>query len=120
MLLTRLKDLGAVLDDALVDSADTRRRGVAEDDRRIVAAPPVKLADVVDLSGLRDDLRYRQSQVAQVPGAKRGGNVTRRIRLRLSVPGYTAADSSRLEMDLAQPVRARPACPSRLPRRVRL
>jgi hypothetical protein len=104
VLLARLKDLGAVLDDALVDSADTRKRGVSEHDRRIVATPPVKLADVADLASLRDDLRYRQSQVAQTPQARRGGNVTRRIRLRLSVPGFTADDHRHLEILLAQPI----------------
>jgi hypothetical protein len=103
VLLTRLKDLGAVLDDALVDTDHTRRRGDPEDERRIIDLP-LKLSALADVASLRNELLYRQSRVAQTPGAKRDGSARRTIRLRLSVPGYTTADSSRLEIDLAQPI----------------
>ena len=103
LLLQRLKDLGAVLVDALVDTDDTRRRGVPEDERRIID-PPVKLGAVADVTSLRNELRYRQSRVGQTPGAKRDGNATRKIRLRLSTPDYTADEFRRLEIDLSQPI----------------
>lgn len=103
VLLQRLKDLGAVLDDALVDSNDTRRRRVPEDERRITD-PPIKLSAVPDVSSLRKELQYRQSRVARSPGAGRDGNATRKVRLRLTVPDYTADDFRRLEIVLAQPI----------------
>jgi hypothetical protein len=103
VLLTRLKDLGAVLDDAFVDTETTRRRGNPEDERRIID-PPVKLSALADVASLCIELLRRQSRVAQTPGVKRDGSARRTIRLRLSVPGYTAAESSRLEIDLAQPI----------------
>lgn len=52
ILLRRLREFGAVLDDALVDTDDTRRRGVPENERRIVD-PPVKLTALPDLGAPR-------------------------------------------------------------------
>lgn len=103
VLLQRLQNLEAVLDDALVDTDDTRRRRVPEDERRIID-PPVKLSALPDVTPLRNELRYRQSRVARSPGARRDGNATRKVRLRLTVPDYTANDFRRLEIVLAQPI----------------
>ena len=103
VLLQRLRVLGAVLDDALVDTDDTRRRGVPQDARRIVDSP-LKLSALTDVASLRKELQYRQSRVGQTPGARRDGNATRRIRLRLTVPGFTTEDYRRLEIVLAQPI----------------
>lgn len=99
-LLRRLKELDAVLGDALVDSDDTRRRGVPEDERRIVD-PPIKLTELADVDSLRKELQYRQRFVGQTPGATRDGNATRRIRLRLTVPGFGPEDAKRLADVLA-------------------
>ncbi len=103
VFLQRLKDLDAVLDDALVDSNETRRRGVPEDDRRITD-PPVKLSGLADVDSLRKELQYKQRFVGQTPGAKRDGNATRRIRLRLTVPGFGPGDAKRLADVLAHRV----------------
>jgi hypothetical protein len=103
ILLQRLRVLGAELDDALVDTDDTRRRGVPQDERRIVD-PPLKLGALTDVTSLCKELQYRQSRVGQTPSAKRDGNATRRIRLRLTVPGFSAEDYQRLEIMLAQPI----------------
>lgn len=87
VFLQRLKELNGVIEDALVDSDETRRRGVPEDERRIVNAP-IELGGLADVDSLRKELQYKQRFVGQTPGAKRDGNATRRIRLRLTVPGF--------------------------------
>jgi len=92
VFLRRLKELNGVLDDALVDTRETRRRGVPEGERRIID-PPVELstADVVEV---RRGLLNRQSRVALSPDAKRqDSNATRTIRLRLTVPGFGPGDA---------------------------
>lgn len=102
VLLQRLKELKAVLDGALVDSSTTRRRNVPEDERRIID-PPVELSVVADIAELGRQLQYRQSRVARTPDAKReDSNATRRIRLRLTVPGFGSEDAKRLADVLAQ------------------
>jgi hypothetical protein len=103
VLLQRLKTLQAVLDDALVDTQNTRRQGIPEDARRIID-PPVELttADVVQL---RKELLSRQSRVARSPDAKRkDGNNTRSIRLRLTVPVFGPGDAKALADVIAQRV----------------
>lgn len=102
VLLRRLKELGAVLDDALVDTRETRRRGDPEDQRRIVD-PPIELSTVADVADLCRELKHRQGRVARTPGATRpDGNETRQIRLRLTVPGFGSEDAKRLADVLAQ------------------
>ncbi|MGK5553974.1 protein NO VEIN domain-containing protein [Actinomadura kijaniata] len=103
LLLSRLKDRNAVLVDGLVDSRVTA--SLPEDDRRLFASPIV-LADEHDLEALRRRLCTVQSSIGQAPGATKGGNATKRIRLRLAIPGYTPADASRLATELAQPTPA--------------
>lgn len=103
VLLSRLSELGAVLEDAFVDTDATRRRGIPEIERRIIE-PPIKMSELADVASLLRELQYRQSRVGQTPGAKRDGNARRRIRLRLTLPGFPAEEYRRLEIVLAQKI----------------
>jgi hypothetical protein len=107
VLLMRLKELEAVLIDGIVASRVTSR--LPESERRLFAKP-ITLKDVEDITGLRRRLCTAQSSIGQVPGAMKGGNGTKRIRLRLSVPGYnpTPEDAARLATDLAHATVAGP------------
>lgn len=103
ILLTRLGKLNAVLADALVDSRYTQALGLPEVDRRLIQAP-IRLALEPDPDALRRRLGTAQSKIAQAPEATKGGNSTKRIRLRLSVPGFQPADAYRLAQALATPI----------------
>jgi hypothetical protein len=107
LLLARLKDLDAVLEAAVVDSRVTQRLRLDENARALTSAP-IRLADVTDLLEFRRDLTNRQTTIAQAPDARRPGNSTKRIRLRVSVPGYQAVDADRLSADLATGLAAHP------------
>ena len=50
------------------------------------------------------DLGTAQAKIAQAPDATKGGNSTKRIRLRLDVPGFRLGDAARLAQTLAAPV----------------
>jgi hypothetical protein len=102
LLLRRLSALDATLFDALVDSRNTQKLGLSEADRRFVHTP-IRMALEPDLEALRKRLGTAQSKVAQSPGVTRTGNATRRIRLRISVPGFVPSDAARLEQVLARP-----------------
>lgn len=83
LLLGRLADLGARLENGVVDSAVSRSRPFADRVLRIEDRPyPIALAEVDDMEALRIALGSAQIQVAQKSGAK-GGNPTKRIRLYL-------------------------------------
>ena len=99
LILGRLAQLGAVIEDAAVDSA--RVQHIPWRDRRIVESP-IRLASEPDLLDVRRRLGRAQSRVAQAPGAS-GGNSTRRIRIRLAIPGIGASDAETLRTKLAQP-----------------
>ena len=102
VLLTRLGQLDAVLVDALVDSRHTQDLGLPESDRRLVEAP-IHLALEPDLDDLRRRMGRAQARIGQAPEATKGGNATKRIRLRLEVPGYQPTDAGRLADTLAAP-----------------
>lgn len=102
VLLERLRRLGGVVSDALVDSRDTQRRGLSEDERRLLHAP-ILLADYSDMETVRLMLTSRQGRVGKSPGSKDGTN-TKRMRVRLDVPGFGTMDAQRLETFLALPV----------------
>ena len=95
ILLCRLGMLNAVLVDALVDSRHAQDLGLPEADRRLILAP-VRLALELDADALRRRLGTAQAKIAQEPDATKGGNSTRRIRLRLDVPGFLPGDADRL------------------------
>ena len=90
ILLARLGTLNAVLVDALVDSRHTQDLGLPEADRRLIQAP-IRLALEPDADALRRHLGTAQAKIAQAPDATKGGNSTKRIRLRLDVPGFRPA-----------------------------
>jgi hypothetical protein len=102
VLLERLARLDAVLVDALVDSRRTREWGLPESDRRLIPAP-IRLATVTDMEELRRGMGTVQAKIAQAPDATKGGNSTKRIRLRVDVPGYGLGDAARLGQVLAAP-----------------
>ena len=103
ILLARLGMLNAVLVDALVDSRHTQDLGLPEADRRLIQAP-IRLALEPDADALRRRLGTAQAKIAQAPDATKGGNSTKRIRLRVDVPGFQPGDAARLAQALAAPV----------------
>jgi Protein NO VEIN, C-terminal len=102
ILLARLGRLNGVLVDALVDSRHTQDLGLPEVDRRLIQAP-LRLALEPDADALRRRLGTAQAKIAQTPDATKGGNSTKRIRLRADVPGFLPGDADRLEQALAAP-----------------
>jgi len=96
LLLTRLKGLDAVIEDALVDSGHTRRIGLPEDERRLTKGP-LRLSEHPDMTELRKQLTRAQGPIGQRPGARPDGNTTKQIKLRLTVPGYGPSEASILE-----------------------
>jgi hypothetical protein len=98
LLLMRLKERRAVIEAAIVDSRKTQ---LLPESSRSLISEPVRLVDVPDLHALRRRLTNAQTTIGQAPAARRPGNSTKRIRLRLSVPGYESSDAGRLAADLA-------------------
>ena len=103
ILLARLGKLNAVLVDALVDSRHTQDLDVPEAERRLIQAP-IRLALEPDTDALRRRLGTAQAKIAQAPDATKGGNSTKRIRLRVDIPGFQISDATRLAQTLAVPV----------------
>jgi 5-methylcytosine-specific restriction protein A len=103
VLLTRLGQLNAVLVDAVVDSRHTQGLALPESDRRLIDAP-IRLAREPNPDALRRQLGIAQARVGRSPQVTKGGNSTKRIRLRLDVPGYSLNDAARLAAALAAPV----------------
>lgn len=105
VLLARLGSLDSALLDAVVDSRQTRTRGLTEAERRLEGISyPVRLADVDDMEAFRRQLSRAQSRVGQGPDAAKGGNATKQIRLRVDVSWAGPADANRLEAALSGPV----------------
>ena len=102
-LLHRMARLDTVLVDGLVDSTSTRALGLPEPERRI-ADGPVRLRQEPDLEALRHRMGAAQARVGRSPESSGGGNRTKRIRLRVEVPGFATTDAERLEQALAQAV----------------
>src|ERR1035437_6794701 len=90
VLLSRLRDLDCVIGDALVDSGFTQRHGIEAARLRLTSA---------------------QARIGHAPGVSKGGNSSKRIRLRLEVPGYGAGEAHRLAADLAPPAHLRGSWP---------
>ncbi|MGY0004136.1 DUF3883 domain-containing protein [Micromonospora sp. I033] len=98
LLLARLKERRAVIEAAVLDS---RRTQLLPESSRSLIREPVRLVDVPDPHALRRQLTNAQTTIGQAPDARRPGNSTKRIRLRLVVPGYGSSDAGRLAADLA-------------------
>jgi len=103
LLLERLARLDATLVAALVDSRKTQALGVPEMKRRLITEP-VKLALVPDMEAFRVQMGTAQAKIAQEPDATKGGNSTKRIRLRLDVPGYGPDQAQRIAGILSMPL----------------
>ncbi|TQM83746.1 hypothetical protein FHX81_6173 [Saccharothrix saharensis] len=97
LLLRRLGDRRAVVRTALVDSRATQR--LAEADRLLVHEP-LRLTSSLDFGRLRMRLTSAQGRIGQREGAPKAGNNSKRIRLRLEVPGYGPPDGARLQREL--------------------
>ena len=106
VILARLGRLDAVLVEAVVDSRRTRQLSLPEADRRLIEAP-IRLAREPDMEALRRRMGTAQAGIAQSPDATKGGNSTKRIRLRVDVPGYRPGDAARLAEILAAPMAER-------------
>ena len=98
LLLGRLRDLHAVLVGAFVDSDKVQHLPEAE--RSLISAP-VELAERSDIEQLRLELTSAQGGIGQPEGATKKGNNSKKIRLRLDVPGFHPSDARHLEVDLA-------------------
>jgi hypothetical protein len=101
VLLSRLRDRQAVLVDAAVAS---RHLAHLSDDERTLMIGPERLGAVSDIEGLRLRITTAQGSIGLPLGAKKPGNNRKRIRLRLTVPGYDPDDrgAGRLARDLAE------------------
>ena len=58
------------------------------------------------MDALRRRMGAAQARIAQAPEATKGGNTTKRIRLRLDVPGFRPGSAARLAQILAVPITA--------------
>jgi hypothetical protein len=65
---------------------------------------PLRLSEQPDMTELRKRLTNRQAQIGQRSDARRDGNTTKRIRLRLTVPGFGPSEASILEALLASAI----------------
>lgn len=100
LLLRRLRDHRAVILAVLLASMRVAAR---PEDERALLPGPVDLAGVDDIDQLRLDITSAQGGVGQPEGAPKKGNNSKRIQLRLDVPGYGPGDVGRLAGDLADP-----------------
>jgi hypothetical protein len=72
--------------------------------KRRLITEPVKLALVPDMEALRVQMGTAQAKIAQEPDATKGGNSTKRIRLRLDVPGYGPDQAQRIAGIVSMPL----------------
>jgi putative restriction endonuclease len=87
LILRRLADAGAILEDALVESAHLLDRGLSAADRRLATEElsyPQKL-DPGTIGLVEQQLRRAQADVG-TQRIKGGGNTTRRVRLNVRMP----------------------------------
>ncbi len=107
VLLTRLGTLDTVLADAWVDSRWTQRMGIPAAERRLIEMPTKLPREEADANDQRIRMADAQARVSMNPdGSKAGG--TKRIRLRVEVPGYQPGDAARLAETLAAPITETP------------
>jgi hypothetical protein len=103
LLLARLGTLRATLVDALVDSRWTQQRRISEEGRRLIHKPIPLSMDEREAKALRIKLAEAQAKVAVNPATSKAGG-TKRIRLRVDVPGYSPPDASVISQILATPI----------------
>ncbi|MGW3545156.1 hypothetical protein ACWDNI_32065 [Nocardia niigatensis] len=97
LLLSRLRDMNATLNSAVVDSA--RLANLPESERSLILEP-LELSTIGDIERVRLALTRPQGRIGLPDGATREGNNRKRIRLRVTVPGYTTVDLDRFTNDL--------------------
>lgn len=91
LLLRRLKDLGTILNDALVDTLYTRRHGLDADACRLpprARAYPIHLSGESDITELRLALLSDIGSVGLASNARGGHTPYKQIRLFVSIPGH--------------------------------
>ncbi len=98
LLLKRLKDRGARILDATVESREAQRLPIEE--RRLNIEGKSYPISIDDPHELRISLGAAQALVARRPGARRGGNPTRRVRLVIMLPNGPHSEAA-LEAELA-------------------
>ncbi|ACU39368.1 HNH endonuclease [Actinosynnema mirum] len=109
LLLRRLGALDAVLTAVLVDSSVVQR---LSEEKRTLPLERLPLAECSDFHGLRKQLTQLQRGIGQSGGKASSGNATRRLRLRVDVPGHTGADAAALQARLARfPAKPEPEQP---------
>jgi hypothetical protein len=108
LVMTRLRDLGATILDAYVDSGRIRELPIS--DRRLDPGTgrhfPIELAGVEDPTALRRSLLSSMVLIGRAPGAKGGGNPRKAMRLLIAGVDEvgSAADLARaLEHGVAGP-----------------
>ena len=93
LLLQRLAELGATIEDALVDSTVTRDLSVS--DRRLdpgdQVSYPLSPAEIADVVRLRKSLLGSMARVGREPTSKGGGNQRKALRFVLSGTVLSAA-----------------------------
>ncbi|WP_433494516.1 hypothetical protein ACQP26_29280 [Micromonospora sp. CA-248089] len=112
LLLERLRDRKAVLVRAVVDSR--KLTSLPETDRTVLEGPVV-LVEQPDLDRVRLRLTASQGTIGQSAEATKAGNNSKRLRLRVAVPGHEAANAAALERELANPSGAVPVPSPRMP-----
>jgi hypothetical protein len=85
-VLARISEFASTLDDCLVDSTTVHRKGLNEDERRVLPSPPfsypIDLRSITDFGRLRLALTGPQTVVGSK--ARTGGNSTKRVLLKFT------------------------------------
>jgi len=90
LILRRLGQLGAILEDAYVDSRETHKKRLTLDERRLELpgwSYPVQLNKVDDFDLFRRKFTAAQRLIGKEDKTK-GGNERKRVRMQLQVPGF--------------------------------
>lgn len=87
LLIAGLRACGAVLEDALVDSAPAKK--LSDDERRVLSAPIHLAGSPLTDEAIRHRLTSPQGRIGQPADAPKAGNATKRLRIRVTVPGYS-------------------------------
>jgi hypothetical protein len=88
VILGRLAECGAFVQDAYIDTRKTRQLGLNLEQRRTQPTGytfPIALATLKDIKSFRRNLGKAQASVARTPGAKGAGNPTKRLVLEITI-----------------------------------
>ncbi len=107
LIFRRLAELGAILNDAYVDSRETQAKKLTREQCRLDLPGwnyPTQLSAVDDLHVFRKKFSSAQVVIGKEKDSK-GGNPTKRVRMQLEVPGFqsTSDSAERLGLILSQP-----------------